>query len=93
VTVVAFRWNPGADSGLETGPLNQRNRQFLDRINARGRVMLTATMLGEAFALRLCVVSFRTHRDRIEAALVDIRAALAEMVVEMAERVEREREG
>ena len=79
VTVVAFRWNPG---GIEAGrldDLNRLNRRFLDRINARRRVMLTPTMLGGLFALRICVVSFRTHRDRVEAALEDIRAALVEM--------------
>lgn len=76
LSVVAFRWNPG---GLEEGKLNLWNRQLLSRINARQRVMLTATMLGGRFALRICVVSFRTHRDRVEAALEDIRAAVAEI--------------
>jgi NADPH-dependent 7-cyano-7-deazaguanine reductase QueF len=33
-------------------------------------------MLGDRFALRICVVSFRTHRDRMEACLEDIKAAL-----------------
>jgi aromatic-L-amino-acid decarboxylase len=45
------------------------------RINDRGRVYLTGTELPQGFALRVCVVSFRTHRDRIEAALEDIRGA------------------
>jgi aromatic-L-amino-acid decarboxylase len=76
LSVVAFRWNPGT---LDEGKLNPWNRQLLSRINARQRVMLTATMLGGRFALRICVVSFRTHRDRVEAALADIRAAVGEM--------------
>lgn len=76
LSVVAFRWNPGE---LDQGKLNHWNRQLLSRINARKRVMLTATMLGGRFALRICVVSFRTHRDRVEAALADIRAAAGEM--------------
>jgi aromatic-L-amino-acid decarboxylase len=79
VTVVAFRWNPG---GIESAELNRRNRLFLERINARDRVHLSGTMLGDRFALRICVVSFRTHRDRVEAALEDIRGALAEMEAE-----------
>jgi aromatic-L-amino-acid decarboxylase len=40
--------------------------------------MLTGTMLGDRFALRICVVSFRTHQDRMEDCLADIRAAVAE---------------
>jgi len=56
--------------------LNHLNRQFLARINARNRVHLTGTMLGDRFALRICVVSFRTHQDRMEQCLEDIRAAL-----------------
>jgi len=29
--------------------------------------------------LRICVLSFRTHRDRIDAGLADIAAAIAEL--------------
>jgi len=32
-------------------------------------------MLSGRFAIRICVLSFRTHRDRMEQALEDIRAA------------------
>jgi hypothetical protein len=35
-------------------------------------------MLGGDFAIRICVLSFRTHRDRIEMALEDIRRAIQE---------------
>ena len=52
-------------------------RQLLDRINAPKRVMLTPAMLGEDFVIRICIVSHRTHRDRVEMALEDIRAAVA----------------
>lgn len=82
LSIVAFRWNPGGIN--DEGELNDRNRRLLSRINARQRVMLTATMLGDRFALRVCVVSFRTHRDRVEAALADIRAAVAEIGEELA---------
>jgi len=33
-------------------------------------------MLGDRFVLRICVVSFRTHQDRMEMCLEDIKAAL-----------------
>jgi aromatic-L-amino-acid decarboxylase len=60
--------------------LDELNYRFIDRINARQRVYLTGTRLRGRFALRICVVSFRTHRDRIEAALEDIEAARLEVL-------------
>jgi hypothetical protein len=48
-------------------------------INARGRVWLSSTLLdtddGPAFTLRACVLSFRTHEDRVQAFLEDAAAA------------------
>jgi aromatic-L-amino-acid decarboxylase len=76
LTVVAFRYSA---PGLGDSELNALNRALLDRINARKRVFLTGTLLGERFVIRICVLSFRTHRDRVEAALEDIRAAVAEI--------------
>ena len=69
LTVVAFRI-AGSDD---------RNRDLLARINARKRVMLTSTVVGGRFLIRICVVSFRTHRDRMEMCMDDIRAAVAEL--------------
>ena len=82
LSIVAFRAVPSgvhSDAGLSDADLDALNQDFLDRINARKRVYLTATRLGGRFALRLCILSFRTHRDRMEACLADIRAALAEI--------------
>ena len=76
LTVVAFRIVKAGAAGPE---LNALNRRLLARINARQRVFLTGTMLGERFVIRICVLSFRTHRDRVEAALEDIRAALGDV--------------
>jgi aromatic-L-amino-acid decarboxylase len=73
LSTVAFRLR---QPGMEGDALNRLNRQFLARINARNRVHLTGTMLGDQFALRICVVSFRTHQDRMEQCLEDIKAAL-----------------
>jgi aromatic-L-amino-acid/L-tryptophan decarboxylase len=55
--------------------VNEVNRRFLDAINSRKRVYLTGTMLGDRFALRICVLSFRTHADRMREGMEDIRAA------------------
>ena len=53
------------------------------RVNARQRVFMTGTDLGSTppggFVQRICVLSFRTHREHLEMALEDIRAAAAEL--------------
>lgn len=79
LSLFAFRLVPPGWEGRPPEDLNRLNRSFLDRINARQRVFLTGTMLGEVFALRICVLSFRTHRDRMEMALEDIEAAIGEV--------------
>ena len=75
LSIVAFRQTrPGATAE----ELDRRNLALLDRINGRRRVYLTGTKLKGRFAIRICVLSFRTHRDRMEQALEDIRAAASE---------------
>lgn len=76
LTVVAFRL---VRAGLDESALDALNRRFLERINARQRVYLTGTVVRGRFVLRICVVSFRTHVDRMRAAIEDIRAALADV--------------
>jgi len=69
LTIVAFRLRD-ADNGA--------NRAFLDHINASKRVFLSSTMLDGRFTLRACIVSHRTHADRIDEAIEIIaRAARA----------------
>jgi aromatic-L-amino-acid/L-tryptophan decarboxylase len=72
LSIVAFRL---ALPGRDPAALNEVNRRFLDAINSRKRVYLTGTMLGDRFALRICVLSFRTHADRMREGMEDIRAA------------------
>ncbi|HEY6065508.1 MAG TPA: pyridoxal-dependent decarboxylase [Thermoanaerobaculia bacterium] len=72
LSIVAFRLVP---PGLDEGAANALNRRFLAAINAGKRVYLTGTMLGDRFALRICVLSFRTHLDRMREGMDDIRAA------------------
>jgi aromatic-L-amino-acid decarboxylase len=73
LSVVAFRLAP---AGLDTPALNQLNQQLIQRINARKNVMLSGTMLGDRFAIRICILSFRTHRERVQTCINDIRAAV-----------------
>lgn len=76
LSIVAFRL---AKPDLGREELNALNRDFVGRINARKRVMLTGTVLRGDFVLRICVLSFRTHADRMEMALEDIRSAVEEL--------------
>jgi aromatic-L-amino-acid decarboxylase len=76
LSIVAFRLaRPDLDAETE----NTLNRAFLAAINRRRRVYLTGTMLGGKFVLRICVLSFRTHLDRMREGLDDVRAAVDEV--------------
>lgn len=69
LTITAFRYRN--DDAL--------TRELLDRINARKRVMLTPTTLPDGrFVIRIAIVSHRTHRDRVDMMLEDVRAACDE---------------
>lgn len=57
---------------------NRATRDLMARVNARQRVHLTGTEIDGRFLLRICVLSFRTHHDRMEQCLDDIRNALAD---------------
>jgi len=72
LSLVAFRL---ARKGLSEHKVNDLNERLLEKVNARQRVFLTATSLAGRFVLRICVLSFRTHLDRMQAALEDIRSA------------------
>jgi aromatic-L-amino-acid/L-tryptophan decarboxylase len=60
---------------------NELNREFLDRVNAKKRVMLTPTIINGQFIIRICVVSFRTHLNRMQMCMQDIREASAALRV------------
>ncbi|HNC97782.1 MAG TPA: pyridoxal-dependent decarboxylase, partial [Myxococcota bacterium] len=61
------------------------NRKVMSGVNQRQRVLLTGVTVEDPatqrpiFVIRACVLSFRTHADRIQMAAEDLRAALAEV--------------
>lgn len=81
LSILAFRL---VRPGLDARGLDALNRALLDRINGKKRVYLTGTLLRGRFAIRICVLSFRTHRDRMDEGLDDIRAAIGEIPEEPA---------
>ena len=66
---------PGATPAEE----DTATRALMERITARGRVMVTGAVARGRFLGRVCVLSFRTHAEQIDALLEDLGAALAEV--------------
>ncbi len=64
LSVVAFRLKDRDDDA---------NARLLDRVNARGRVFLSSTRLHDRLTLRICVLCFRTHQDRVDDAISALR--------------------
>ncbi len=77
LSLTAFRFEP---AGHSPSKLNELNRELLSRVNARQNVYLTGTTLSGEFSLRICVLSFRTHMDRMEQCVSDIRDAIGDLV-------------
>jgi len=53
--------------GSTVAEQNTATRELLERVTRRGRVMLTGCEAGARFLGRICVLSFRTHAEHIDA--------------------------
>lgn len=73
LSLVAFRL---LRPGLDGDDLDDLNRRFLAAVNERRRVFLSHAIVRGAYALRVCVLSFRTHQPDMQRALEDIGAAI-----------------
>jgi glutamate/tyrosine decarboxylase-like PLP-dependent enzyme len=60
LSVVTFRFVP------ESGDANAFNERLIEAVRADGRVFISSTLIGEKFVLRLAVLHFRTHLDRVD---------------------------
>jgi aromatic-L-amino-acid decarboxylase len=67
LSIVAFRFRDGF------GDADALGRELLERVNARRRVYLSGTILEGRYVLRICILSFRTHRDRVADAVTALR--------------------
>jgi aromatic-L-amino-acid decarboxylase len=76
LSLFAFRLEPPQ---LAPADHDEATRRLLDRVNARGRVMLTGCTVDGRFLARFCVLSFRTRRERVDEAV--------DQIVEEAERI------
>jgi aromatic-L-amino-acid decarboxylase len=71
LTVTPFRLRDADDAA---------NRELMRRINASKRVFLSSTVIDDRYTLRVCIVSHRTHRDRILECVDIVRDAAAAVV-------------
>lgn len=56
---------------------NAATRALMERVTRRGRVMLSGAQVGERFLGRVCVLSFRTRREQMQACVDDVRSEAA----------------
>jgi len=70
LTVVAFRMRGGDEP---------TSKELLARVNASKRVFLSSTLIRGSYWLRVCIVSHRTHADRIDECAAIIRDAAASL--------------
>jgi aromatic-L-amino-acid decarboxylase len=64
LSVVSFRLRAEERNAERLSP------ELLRRVNARRRVFLSSTRIRGRYALRICVLSFRTHEDRVRDAVL-----------------------
>ena len=80
LSILAFRLKV---DGLSQEAENDLNERWLSRINAANRVMLTHTLINQQFVIRICVLSFRTHLDRMQEAMEILESTAVEVLEEM----------
>jgi len=67
---------PGATRAGE----DAATKALMEQTTTRGRVMVTGATARGRYLGRVCVLSFRTHQDRIDALVEDMAAAIEEIV-------------
>jgi aromatic-L-amino-acid decarboxylase len=78
LTIVAFRLAPGAR--VDPAEQDRLNARLLEAVNASRRVFLSSTRIAGRLTLRACVLSHRTHRDRVEEAVDIVRRAAGHLL-------------
>ncbi|MFF5847000.1 hypothetical protein ACIP4T_09595 [Streptomyces massasporeus] len=69
LSTVIFRVRPADTSPASAHLADEASRRPLERINGHRRIVLSSTVVDGRYTLRVCVVSHRTHHDRITEAL------------------------
>ena len=81
LSIATFRYVPaGVDRNSEY--LNELNQELLTRLQQGGEAYLSNAVIGGKYALRACIVNFRTTLEDVE--------AVAELVVGIGKQVDGE---
>ncbi len=80
LSLFAFHLESPALRSLEAQ--NAATRALMERITARGQVMVTGAMVGERFLGRVCVLSFRTRRAQMETCVQQVAETSAALLAE-----------
>jgi len=73
LSVITFRYRP------KRGDVESFNRALLAKIVRSQKLFLSSTQLKGSYAIRVCILSFRTHRSEIEEAFDIITSAAREL--------------
>ena len=76
LSITCFRYR--AATATDESELDALNRTLLKTVQDEGEVFLTGTELAGRFALRACIVNFRTREEDLDALLEAIRRAAAQ---------------
>ncbi|HMO15431.1 MAG TPA: aminotransferase class I/II-fold pyridoxal phosphate-dependent enzyme [Pirellulaceae bacterium] len=66
LSIIVLRLHNGKFSQASNDAMNQR---WIEEINRSGRVMVSGSRVNGHFVVRVCILSFRTHIDRMEECL------------------------
>lgn len=69
MSTMAFRLRPRDDAPDRISAAEKATQELLNRINASGRILLSSTVIDGKFMIRLCILHYRTHADRVAEAL------------------------
>lgn len=75
LSIVTYRYIP------KRGDVNKFNQQLNHAVQKDGRIFLSSTMIDGKFTLRLAVLGFRTHLDRIDQAIEILQEKVKEIEV------------
>ena len=82
LSLLAFRVRSPGQSEAEIDALTRR---VIAAVNERQRVFLTGAMVKGRYLIRMCILSFRTHRDRVDMAIEDIATSVSNHLTTRAE--------
>lgn len=74
LSTMAFRIAARGDAAAE-----KATQELLRRINSNGRILLSSTVIDGKFMIRLCILNYRTHAERVAEALDIITKAAREV--------------